>query len=110
MPAHWYFLSLTPTDPKVTRDNILRATRDSPPLDSQESYLYLDLPQTMHDEIKQKYRDKQVTRELALIWLNHHPCPNWDHLELVLSIKRKEKALLLENSPFTCELHTYTKR
>ena len=49
-----------------------------------DSYVYLDTPFSLHDEIARKFDGGQAKRELFTTWLAGHPCPTWDHVEGLL--------------------------
>ena len=78
------FLPLTPPDPTLNPDNLLKVTRDIPLWGRDDSYWYLDMPESLHDEIVRKFDGKQVKFELFTRWLAGHPCPTWDHVEELL--------------------------
>ena len=46
--------------------------------------VYLDMPESLHDEIARKFDGEQAKRELFRTWLAGHPCPTWDHVERLL--------------------------
>ena len=73
-------LPLPPPDPSLTPDNILQSTRNIPLWRSVDSYLYLNMPLSLHDEITAKYNGEQAKSELISTWLASHPCPTWEHV------------------------------
>ena len=82
----FHFLPTTPPDPSLNLDNLLNVTRDIPLWGSQDSSLYLDIPESLHDEITGKFDGEQAKRELFAAWLAGHPCPTWDHVERLLRV------------------------
>ena len=79
-----HFLPLTPPDPSLTPDNILKVIHDVPLWGSVESYDYLDMTESLHDEIASKFDGEQAKCELFTTWLAGHSCPTWDHVERLL--------------------------
>ena len=77
-------LPLPPPDPSLTPDNILQSTRNIPLWNRDDSYVYLDMPRSLHDEITAKYNGEQAKRELFFTWLASHPCPTWEHVAELL--------------------------
>ena len=77
-------LPLPPPDPSLTPDNILQSTRNIPLWTRDDSYNYLDMPRSLHDEITAKYNGEQAKRELFSTWLASHPCPTWEHVARLL--------------------------
>ena len=64
------------------------ATKDIALWEKEDSYEYLDIPESQHEEITEKYDDEQAKRELVSTWLASHPCPSWDHVvELVKKLE-----------------------
>ena len=76
---------LIPLDPSLTPANILRATHDIPLWRSGDSYYYLDMPQSQHDEIAGRLDGEQAKLELFTTWLDSHPCPTWEHVRDLLT-------------------------
>jgi hypothetical protein len=75
----------TVTDPSLTPANILQVTRHVPLWRSEDSYDYLDMPESQHDEIVGKFDDdEEAKRELITTWLAGHPCPTWEHVRDLL--------------------------
>ena len=82
-------LPLPPPDPSLTPDNILQSTRNIPLWNRDDSYWYLEMPRSLHDEITAKYNGEQAKRELFFTWLASHPCPTWEHVaKLLRELKR----------------------
>ena len=78
----------TSLDRSLTTDNIVLATKDIPLWKKADSYVYLDIPESQHEEIAAKYDGEQAKRELVSTWLVGHPCPSWDHVvELVKKLE-----------------------
>ena len=85
---HIYNISFTSLDSTLTTDNIVLATKDIPLWEKEDSYEYLDIPESQHEEIAAKYDGEQAKRELVSTWLASHPCPSWDHVvELVKKLE-----------------------
>ena len=42
------------------------------------------MPESLHNEIARKFDGEQAKRQLFTRWLAGHPCPTWDHVELLL--------------------------
>ena len=42
------------------------------------------MPKSLHDEIARKFDGEQAKRQLFTTWLAGHPCPTWDHVEVLL--------------------------
>ena len=77
-------LPLPSPDPSLTPDNILQSTRYIPLWRSVDSYIYLDMPRSLHDAITAKYNREQVKSELFSTWLASHPYPTWEHVAELL--------------------------
>ena len=77
-------LPLPPPDPSLTPDNILQSTRNIPLWNRDDSYNYLDMPHSLHDEITAKYNGEQAKRELFSTWVASHPCPTWENVAVLL--------------------------
>ena len=73
-------LPLTPLDPSLTPDNILQSARNIPLWNKGDSYIYLNMQRSVHDEITAKYNGEQAKSELVSTWLSNHPCPTWEHV------------------------------
>ena len=67
-------LPLPPPDPSLTPDNILRSTRNIPLWGSEDSYIYLNMPYSLHHD------NMRAKRKLVTTWLSSHPCPTWEHV------------------------------
>ena len=53
--------------------------------DSEYSYIYLDIPESQHEEIASKFDDGEEAKlQLFTTWLASHPCPTWDHVKNLL--------------------------
>ena len=39
------------------------------------------MPESLHDEIAEKFDGEQAKYELFTTWVAGHPCPTWDHVE-----------------------------
>ena len=77
-------LSPTPPDPSLTPDNILQATRNIPLWKSDDSYTWLHMSRSQHDEISSMYDGEKAKYELVSAWLAGHPCPSWDDVRSLL--------------------------
>ena len=77
---------LIPPDPSLTPANILRATHDIPLWESEDSYYYLDMPESQHNEIAGRLDGEQAKLELFTTWLASHPCPTWEHVRKLLRV------------------------
>ena len=44
------------------------------------------MPRSLHDEIASKFNGEQAKCELFTTWLAGHPCPTWDHVEVLLRV------------------------
>ena len=75
---------LPPPDPSLTPGNILQATRHIPLWRSRDSNLYLDMPESQHDEIASKFDGEQAKLELFKAWLAGHPYPTWEDVRYLL--------------------------
>ena len=75
---------LPPPDPSLNIANILQATHHIPLWGSRDSYSYLDMPESQHDEIASKCDGEQAKLELFTAWLASHPCPTWEHVRHLL--------------------------
>ena len=80
-------LSPTPPDPSLTPDNILQATRNIPLWESDDSYKYLYMPRSQHEEISSihLFDYGKAKYDLVSAWLADHPCPSWDNVKNLLS-------------------------
>ena len=71
---------LTPPDPSLTPANLLHATRHIRLWRSEDSYIYLDMPGSQHDEIVRRFDGEEVKQQLFTTWLASHPCPSWEQM------------------------------
>ena len=79
-------LPLTPPDPTLNVDNLLRATRGIPLWRSEDSLEWLNMPCSLHEEIKKTFDGEEGKRVLFTKWLAGHPCPTWDKVERLLRL------------------------
>ena len=101
-------LPLTPPDPTLNVDNLLRATRGIPLWRSGYSLLYLDMPRSLHNEIETKFEREDGKRVLFNNWLAGHPYPTWDHVERLLrELGEYESARNVRETYLKSELHYY---
>jgi len=49
-----------------------------------ESYICLNVPRKLHDEIAGRYDGEHAKEKLLVKWLNSHPCPSWEHVVRLL--------------------------
>ena len=70
----------TPPDPTLTPHNVLQATAGTPLWKSDDSSIYLDMPESQHDEIVAKFDEEKAKSEIVSTWLSGHPCPTWEHV------------------------------
>ena len=75
---------LPPPDPSLTPDNLLQVSRHIPLWESRDSYNWLDIPRSQHDEIASKFDGEQAKLELFKSWLAAHPCPTWEDMRALL--------------------------
>ena len=100
-----------PPDPSLTPANILRATHGIPLWGSEDSYYYLDMPESQHDEIAGRLDGEQAKLELFTTWLASHPCPTWEDVRNLLrwlerkGSGRKGAADEVEETYLKSELH-----
>ena len=52
--------------------------------DSGDSYDWLDMPKSQHEEIVAKFDGEEAKLQLFTTWLASHPCPTWDHVKDLL--------------------------
>ena len=74
-------VSLTPPDPSLTPANLLHATRHIPLWWSGDSYNWLNMPVSQHEEA---FDGEKAKQQLFTTWLASHPCPSWEHVEYLL--------------------------
>ncbi|CAI8053791.1 hypothetical protein GBAR_LOCUS29390, partial [Geodia barretti] len=65
----------TVTDPSLNSANILQVMHHVPLWGRDDSYKSLDMPQSQHDEIVEKFHGEEAKQELITAWLDGHPCP-----------------------------------
>ena len=83
---------LPPPDHSLTPDNLLHATQNIPLWETGDSYTYLDIPRSQHDQIVAQYDGEEAKHKLFSTWLTHHPCPTWDDVtELLRRLERMER-------------------
>ena len=51
---------------------------------SDDSHKSLDMPQSQHDEIVEKFHREEAKQQLITAWLDGHPCPTWEHVRNLL--------------------------
>ena len=74
----------TPPDGSLTAANILSVCDGSPMWTREESFLWLDMPEEVHDEIARRYDGENAKKKLILKWLDSHPCPSWENVVRLL--------------------------
>ena len=48
------------------------------------------MPESLHDEIAEKFEGEQAKLELITTWLSGHPCPTWEHVrDLLRGLERE---------------------
>ena len=77
-------LSLTPPDPSLTPANLLHATRHIPLWRNRDSYYYLDMPESQHNEAVRRFDGEEAKQEFFTTWLASHPCPSWEQVRDLL--------------------------
>ena len=77
-------VSLTPPDPSLTPANLLHVTRHIPLWGSEDSYCYLDMPESQHCEIVRLFHGEEAKQQLFTTWLASHPCPSWEQVRDLL--------------------------
>ena len=77
-------VSLTPPDPSLTPANLLHATCHISLWESEDSYNYLHVPKSQHNDIVGKFDGEEAKQQLFTTWLASHPCPSWEQVRNLL--------------------------
>ena len=69
-------------DDTLTEGNVMDALTGVRLWDSEDSYLYLHMPHSTHDEIVSRHRREEEAAKRSLVseFLSHHPLPSWTHI------------------------------
>ena len=74
----------TPPDGSLTAANILSVCVGTPLWTREHSFVCLDMPSELHDEIARRYDGENAKKKLILKWLDSHPCPSWENVVRLL--------------------------
>ena len=58
----------------------MHAYRHIPLWDSDDSYDFLDMPESQHKEIAARFDGEEAKLQLFTTWLAGHPYPTWNHV------------------------------
>ena len=82
-------LSFTPPDPSLTPANLLHVTHHIPLWRREDSYNYLDMPESQHGAIVKRFHGEETKQQLFTTWLASHPCPSWEQVRDLLRGDRR---------------------
>ena len=103
-------------DDTLTEGNVMDALTGVRLWDSSDSYRYLHLPRSTHDEIVSRHpgEEEAAKRSLVSEILSHHPLPSWTHivklirrLEVRHSGARKGTADMVSDKYLKSKLYIY---
>ena len=86
---HMYIILFT-SDPTLTPENVLAELQEVQLWGRDESYLYLDMPYSTHNNLIRRHGDgAQGKSALVNEYLSQHPYPRWGQIVRLLEEKEK---------------------
>ena len=102
-------------DDTLTESNVMDALTGVGLWDSGDSYQFLHMPESTHDEIVSRHRgdEEAAKRSLVSEFLIHHPLPSWTHIVKLIreheryDMARKGTADMVSDKYIKSELYIY---
>ena len=104
-------------DDTLTEGNVMDALTGTRLWDSGDSYRYLHMPLSTHNEIVSRHRGEEEAAKRSLVseFLSHHPLPSWTHIvKLIRELEwkrdrpaRKGTADMVSDKYIKSELYIY---
>ena len=104
-------------DDTLTEGNVMDALTEVRLWGRTDSYLYLHMPRSTHDEIVSRHpgEEEAAKRSLVSEFLSHHPLPLWTHIVTLIreleekrdSEARKQTAHMVSDKYLKSELYIY---